>query len=133
MEYQHLSADELQSQIQQTLQKEAELKQALSERWETEKLELAQEIRHLIGERGHDLDEIIHQITPRRRRGLGGKKMRRSGSGRYTRYVDPDNPDNVYVRGVIPGWMKEKMVTLGLDPNNREDRDFFKTNHLQTI
>ena len=52
MEYQHLSAEQLQSQIQQTKQQEVQLKQALNERWEAEKLELVQEIRQMIEERG---------------------------------------------------------------------------------
>ncbi|MFP4062520.1 MAG: H-NS histone family protein [Halochromatium sp.] len=133
MEYHHLSAEELQSQIQQTKQKEAQLKQALSERREVEKLGLAQEIRHMIEERGHDLEEIAEQLLPRRLRGAVLKKPRKFGSGRYTRYVDPDNPDHVYVRGVLPSWMKDKMAALGLDPNNKEDRDFFKANHMQVF
>lgn len=133
MEYQHLSAEELQSQIQQTKQKEAQLKQALNERWEAEKLELAQEIRAIITERGHDVEEIADQLTPRRRRGAGTKKSGKSGSGRYTSYVDPDNPNHVYSRGVLPGWMKEKMAALGLDPNNKDDRSSFKLHHLRAI
>lgn len=133
MEYQHLSAEELQSQIQQTRQKEAQLKQALSERWEAEKLELAQEILAMIKERGHEIDDILDQLTPRRRRGAAAKKTGKSGSGRYTSYVDPDNPNNVYSRGVLPGWMKEKMAALGLDPSDKDDRYSFKTNHLRPI
>nr|WP_207191031.1 H-NS histone family protein [Halochromatium salexigens] len=123
----------MQSQIQQTKQKEAQLKQALNERWEAEKLELVQEIHAMINERGHDVDEIADQLTPRRRRGAGIKKTGKSGSGRYTLYVDPDNPNNVYSRGVLPAWMKQKMLALGLDPSDKDDRYSFKINHLRPI
>ena len=82
---------------------------------------------------GHDLEEITGQLLPRRRRAAGINKTRKSGSGDYIRYIDPDNPNNVYVRGVLPGWMKEKMTALGLDPSNREDREFFKANHLRVF
>ncbi len=68
MEYQHLSAQALQSQIQQTKQKEAkqkeaELKQAFSQHWKAEKIELAQEIRAMIEKGGHDVDDILDQLT----------------------------------------------------------------------
>lgn len=133
MEYQHLSAEELKNQIEQTKQREAELKQALNQRWQAEKTELAQEIKGLIEARGHDVEDIVNHLMPpakRRRVGGGAKK---SGSGNYTRYVDPENPANVYSRGVLPRWMKEKMAALGLDSGNKEDRETFKANYLQPI
>lgn len=130
MEYQHLSAEELKNQIEQTKQREAELQKALSQRWQTEKVELAQEIRGMIDERGFNVDDIIEHLIPsKRRRGSSGPK--KSGSGNYIRYVDPENPNNVYTRGVLPRWMKNKMAALGLDSSNKEDRESFKTNHLQ--
>jgi len=130
VEYHHLSAEELKNQIEQTKQREAELQKALNQRWQTEKVELAQEIRGMIDERGFDLDEIIEHLTPsKRRRGSGGPK--KSGSGNYIRYVDPENPNNVYTRGVLPRWMKDKMAALGLDSGNKDDRESFKANHLQ--
>lgn len=128
MEYQNLSAEELKNQIEQTKQREAELQRALNQRWQAEKTELAQKIRGMIEDRGYDVDEIIDHVLPKRRRGGGAKK---GGSGSYTRYVDPENPENVYTRGVLPGWMKQKMAALGLDPSSKDDREAFKANHLQ--
>jgi DNA-binding protein H-NS len=131
VEYHNLSAEELKNQIEQTKQREAELQRALSQRWQAEKAELAQEIRQLIEGRGFDLEEVLNHILPaRRRRSASAKK---SGSGSYTRYADPENPDNVYSRGVLPRWMKDKMSALGLDPSNKEDREAFKSNHLRPI
>lgn len=135
MDYQHLSANELQSQIEQTQQKEAELRRALEQRRQEEKKELAQEIRGIIKERGHDVDEIADLIMPpsRRRRAGAAAKKPATGGGGYTRYVDPENADNVYTRGVLPGWMKQKMAAAGLNPSDKADRDTFKANYLKAV
>jgi len=129
VEYQNLSVEELQNQLQQVEQSRADLEKALSQRWHEAKAELAQQIREMIEEKGYDVEEITSMIVPRRRRGAGAKKGNRS----YTRYIDPDNPGNVYIRGVLPGWMKEKMVAQGYDPSVKEDREAFKANYLQAI
>jgi DNA-binding protein H-NS len=131
VEIHNLSAEELKNQIEQTKQREAELKRALSQRWQAEKAELAQEIRQMIEGRGFDVEEVLnHILPPRRRRSAGAKK---SGSGSYTRYVDPENSNNVYSRGVLPRWMKDKMAALGLDSGSKEDREAFKQNHLTPV
>ncbi|MBK5938514.1 H-NS family nucleoid-associated regulatory protein [Halochromatium roseum] len=133
MEYQHLSAEELKTQIEQTKQREAELQKALNQRWQAEKSELAQEVRDIIESRGHDVEEIFSHLMPSSRRRRAGSGVKKAGSGNYTRYVDPENPNNVYSRGVLPRWMKEKMAALGLDSGKKDDRESFKTNHLQPV
>jgi DNA-binding protein H-NS len=45
--------------------------------------------------------------------------------------VDPENAENVYSRGAIPGWMKQKMQDQGYDPSKKADRDAFKANYLR--
>jgi DNA-binding protein H-NS len=131
VEYQNLSVEELQSQLHQVEQSRADLEKALYQRWHEAKSELAQEIREMIEQRGYDLDEIIALVGPRRRRAAGTKK---SGSNRsYTRYVDPENPSNVYIRGVLPRWMKEKMAAQGYDPSSKPDREAFKSSYLQAV
>lgn len=45
-------------------------------------------------------------------------------------YVDPLDASLVYVRGVLPDWMKEKMQSQGYDPAVRADREAFKSNYL---
>lgn len=131
MEYQNLSVEELQSQLHKVEQSRVDLEKALYQRWHEAKAELAQEIREMIENRGYDVDEIAALIVPRRRRAAAAKK---AGTNRsYTRYVDPENPNNVYIRGVLPRWMKDKMTAQGYDPSVKADREAFKTNYLQAV
>jgi DNA-binding protein H-NS len=126
----NLSVEDLKQQLQQIEQRKVDLEKALTQRWHEAKSELAQEIRELIDARGYDAEEILSLIMPRRRRGGGGAKK---GNRSYTRYVDPQNPSHVYTRGVLPGWMKEKMTEQGYDPSVKEDREAFKANYLQAM
>jgi DNA-binding protein H-NS len=68
-------------------------------------------------------------VMPRRRRTASSRK----GTRGYTRYVDPENPTNVYVRGVLPGWLREKMTEQGYDPARKEDREAFKATYLRAV
>jgi DNA-binding protein H-NS len=129
LDYKSLSVDELQAQLQEIEQSKVDLEKALYQRWHEAKSELAQEIREMVTGRGYDMDEILDLVAPRRRRAAMPKKGNRS----YTRYVDPENPENVYVRGVLPKWMKEKMSAQGYDPSVKEDREAFKANYLQAL
>jgi DNA-binding protein H-NS len=130
VEYENLSVDEIQQQIDELDQSRADLEKALEERRQQAKYELAQHIKDTIIEHGYELSEIVGLIGGRRRRGSAAAKK---SSRQYTRYVDPENEGNVYVRGVIPGWMKEKMQEQGYDPGSKEDRESFKANYLQIM
>jgi DNA-binding protein H-NS len=129
VDFHNLSVEELQKQLHEVEQSKADLEKALYQRWHEQKAELAQQIREMIEQHGYDMDEILGLVTPRRRRGTAAKKGGRS----YTKYVDPENPENVYVRGVLPGWMKEKMTSQGYDPSLKDDREAFKANYLQAV
>lgn len=131
MEYQNLSVAELQEKLSSLEQSKVDLEKALQQRWHEAKAELAQEIRGMIEDRGYEVEDIFGLVLPRRRRG-GGGSMKKTGRS-YTRYVDPEDPANVYVRGVLPRWMKEKMAAQGYDPSVKEDREAFKTNYLQAV
>jgi DNA-binding protein H-NS len=133
VEYSSLSLDEIQQQLDEIEQNKAELQRALSARRESERYGVAQEVKDLIIGRGYDLEEIIPLVTTRRRRGRGTVSRGASGSREYRRYVDPENSDNVYVRGVLPGWMKQKMQEQGYDPSVKADREAFKANYLQLL
>jgi DNA-binding protein H-NS len=126
----NLSVDEIQAQLDELAQSQADLEEALEQRQQQAKYDLAQEIKDLIQERGYDLSEIVGLLGARRRRSGTAKK---AGSRQYTKYVDPDNESNVYVRGVIPGWMKQKMLDQGYDPSSKPDREVFKANSLHVI
>jgi DNA-binding protein H-NS len=126
----NLSVDEIQRQLQELAQNRADLEHALAQRQQQVKHDLAQEVKDLIQEKGYDVSEILSLIGPRRRRSTGAKK---GGVRQYTKYVDPDNPKNVYVRGVIPGWMKQKMQDQGYDPASKDDREAFKSQSLRIM
>ena len=126
----NLSVDEIQEQLDELAQSQADLEAALEQRQQQAKYDLAQEIKDLIQERGYDLSEIVGLLGVRRRRSTVSKK---TGSRQYTKYVDPDNAENVYVRGVIPGWMKQKMLDQGYDPSSKPDREAFKANSLHVM
>ena len=128
MEIQALSVDELKAQLEEIEQNKANIERALVQRWQEQKGELAQQIRQMIEEHGYDYEEIMGMVVGRRRRGAGAAK--KAGKG-YLRYVDPENPENVYSRGVLPRWMKEKMRSQGLDPGVKADRETFEANSLR--
>ena len=125
-----LSVGEIEQQLEALAQSRTDLEQALAQRQQQAKYDLAQEVKDLIQDRGYDAAEIATLLGARRRRSAGVKK---SGSRQYTRYVDPDDPENKYVRGVLPGWMKQKMQDQGYDPSSKEDREAFKASSLQVV
>jgi DNA-binding protein H-NS len=131
VEYANLSVDEIQQQLQKLQQSQADLERALEIRRQEAKHEVAQEVKDIIQQHGYELNEILPLLTTRRRRSSSASKA--APSRPYTQYVDPENPKNVYVRGVIPGWMKQKMQKQGYDPTVKEDRDAFKANFLKAV
>lgn len=130
MGIENLSVDEIQQQLDELAENQANLEQALELRQQQAKYDLAQQIKDLIQEHGYDVSEIVGLLGARRRRAAVTKK---GGSRQYTKYVDPDNAENVYVRGVIPGWMKQKMQDQGYDPGSKSDREAFKANSLNVL
>ncbi|NEX18901.1 H-NS histone family protein [Thiorhodococcus mannitoliphagus] len=132
MEYADLSVEEIQRQLEEAESKKAQLRQLLEVRHEERKDDVAQQVKDLILSNGYELDEIISMIAPRRRRGPGAPRKLVS-SRQYKRYVDPENSENVYVRGVLPGWMKQKMRDEGYDPSSKDDREAFKAKSLRLV
>jgi DNA-binding protein H-NS len=131
VEYANLSLDEIRQHLEEIEQNKSELQRALLTRRQEAKQGVVQQIRDLISQNGYEIDEIIPLVAPRRRRGAAAAP-RATPSGRdYTRYVDPENPQNIYVRGVLPGWMKQKMQEQGYDASKKADREAFKANYLQ--
>ena len=133
MEYANLNVDEIRQRLEEIEQNKSELQRALTTRRQEAKQGVVQQIRDLISQNGYEVDEIVPLIMPRRRRGAAAAP-RATPSGRdYTRYVDPENSENVYVRGVLPGWMKQKMQEQGYDASVKADRESFKANYLQVL
>jgi DNA-binding protein H-NS len=130
VQFEGLSVEQIQEQLYQVEQSRADLEKALEQRKQQEKYDVAQEVKDLIAQRGYALGEIVPLLTTKKRRAVAAATTKKSGR-QYTRYVDPDNADNVYVRGVLPGWMKQKMLDNGFDPGAREDREKFKAEFLR--
>jgi DNA-binding protein H-NS len=131
VQFEGLSVEQIQEQLYQVEQNRADLEKALEQRKQQEKYDVAQEVKDLIAQRGYALGEIVPLLSTRKRRAAAVAVAAKKSGRQYTRYVDPDNADNVYVRGVLPGWMKQKMVDNGYDPGVREDREKFKAEHLR--
>lgn len=126
--FNNLSLDEIQERLNSIESDRAELEKALENKYQQSRKELANEVKELILSRGYEVGEII-DLVGGRKRGTG----RGRGTRAYVRYVDPANSDNVYIRGVLPRWMKDQMAEQGLDPKSKEDRDTFKQEHLTRV
>ena len=138
MEYENLSVDEIRRQLEEAESKKAELNRLLAVRRHEGKDEVIQQIREIIDNNGYEYDEILPHVTPKRGRGRRPSRFKQpkpvsSSTRQYTQYVDPDNADNIYVRGVLPGWMKQKMQEQGYDPSSKSDRETFKANSLRAL
>lgn len=90
---------------------------------------LAADVRELINNAGYALDDIVPLLIPKRRT-RSASRAGRGNVNNYPRYIDPANPANVYIRGVLPHWFKEQMQANGFDPSVKADREAFKANHL---
>ncbi len=124
--FSELSLDEISQRLDNLESDRAALETALESKRQQSKKDLAVEIKDLIVSRGYDIAEIVDYLTPKRR-AAGRAKSNRS----YIRYVDPANSNNVYVRGVLPKWMKDQMAEKGLNPKKKGDREAFKEQYLK--
>lgn len=129
MEYANLSVEEIQRQIEETQSKNAELQRVLKKRKKEGCGDIATQVKELIVSSGYTVDEILPYLT----RGYRGHKAGKNKAERRSRYYfDPRDPENrTYVRGVLPGWMKQMMVENGYDPSSKEDRQTFKNTCLE--
>lgn len=139
MEYSNLSVDELKRHLEDAENKKAEVNRILEVRRNEGKDDVIKQLRDIIVSNGYQYDEIVPFIKPKRGRGrargfvVTPKKYTLLKPREYNRYVDPDNPDHVYVRGVLPGWMKQKMQEQGYDFTSKDDREAFKKNSLRLL
>ncbi len=129
--FSELSVDEIQQRLSSIDSDRAVLEKELDRKRQQVKKDMAQEIRDMIEDRGYDVGEILELVSPRKRSGSGSGRGK--GNRSYVSYVDPDNENNVYMRGVLPKWMKEQMAAKGLDSSNKEDRDSFKQQYLSRV
>jgi DNA-binding protein H-NS len=135
MAFEDLSAEQLRDKLAQTENELAAIARALEERHEAQKGEIALQVRTLITDAGYHLDEILPLVPQKKarrpRRGAATAPAAPTAPDpSYPGYVDPENPEHVYVRGVLPGWMKALMTEKGYDPKDKASREAFKANVL---
>ena len=90
--FSQLSEEEIQQRLSSIESDRHALEKALERKRQDSKKQLADEIREMILGRGYELSEILQHLTPKKR---GTRKSKSSRS--YTRYVDPADPNNVYI------------------------------------
>jgi DNA-binding protein H-NS len=128
MAFEDLSTEDLRNKLAQAEHELAALGRALEERHQARKGDIAQEVRNLILAAGYDLDEILPLLAVKARRRARATAV--ASDPRFPGYADPENPERVYVRGVLPGWMKALMAEKGYDPKDKASREAFKANVL---
>ena len=124
-----MSAEEIEAQLQQLALNKRALEKALERKKSRRKTDLAAKVRDMIVAEGYEVDEILELVDKKKRGGGAADKA----PGTHKAYVDPENPENSYSRGVLPGWMKARMQANGLDPANKADRDTFKARFLKAV
>ncbi len=118
-----LSLEQLQQRLEELGAEWHAVEDAIAQKKEAQKKELALQVQQKIVDAGYDVAEIVGLLQ--------GRKRRTTASKSYTTYVDPDNAANTYVRGPLPAWLKAKMADAGVDLQNKEDRETFKQKHLK--
>jgi len=139
VDFENMSVEEIERLVTDYEQNRDNALMALEHRKEQAKYELAQAIKDMVTDQGYSLNDIVPLLGARKRRGPGRPAVvrppvvtrRATGDRQYARYVDPENAENIYSRGAIPGWMKQKMQDQGYDPSKKADRNVFKANYLR--
>jgi len=102
----------------------AELEAALAQAKVEMKFSIVEQIRDLLEENGYTADEILPLVAPPE-----PVKPARV----FSTWAMKDDPGKVYSRGVLPGWMKDAMAAVGLDPRMGEDRTKFKSEYMVQV
>jgi DNA-binding protein H-NS len=131
MEYQELSYEEARERLKILTKEQAVLSQIVDKRRSEAKHDFVRQLLEMIDDQGYELDEIIKLL--KKRRNTNKRKIPDKAEKKYIKYVDPENSEHIYVRGVLPKWMKRKMIEQGYDPARQEDRKAFKQHYLQAI
>lgn len=103
---------------------EAELEAALAKAKIEMRSSIVEQIRDMLAENGFTADEILPLVAP-----AEPAKPARV----FSTYAMKDDPGKVYSRGVLPGWLKDAMIAVGLDPRMGEDRAKFKAEHMVQV
>ncbi|KOR32376.1 hypothetical protein TI05_07630 [Achromatium sp. WMS3] len=130
----NLTLDDIQERLRNVNQDRAALQRALEHKRQQTKKQVAQEVKNLIISKGHDVMDIMNFLAnnnSKNRNTNNDKNKVAESLAPCIQYVDPENSENIYIRGVCPDWMREQMFSHGLDPKNRRDRQLFKKQYLK--
>lgn len=114
----------------------AQLTQLKAQKEEIKFQERLQEIDNLVIKLNiHNVTNIIQLAGYLKRRksaanNIGKEKPKQKPRPSKTRWVDPSNPENIWVgRGQPKGWLREKIIALGFDPKDpKVIQDFCRKN-----
>jgi DNA-binding protein H-NS len=123
---------EITSSIEELDAQRAQLEAALAEAKGAAKEHVIQTVRDMIAEAGFTAEEILHLVAPQPK--TARAKAKANGDGRtFPTYALKSDPTRTYVRGVLPGWLKEAMMAAGFDPAQGADRAAFKDIHMLMV
>ena len=105
-------------------EEEAELEAAIAQLKIELKSSIVEQIRDLLAENGFTADEILPLVAP-----AEPAKPARN----FPTWALKSDQTKTYTRGVLPGWMKDAMGEIGLDPRMGEDRAKFKNEHMVQV
>ncbi len=112
--------------------RKAELETLASEAKKTNLPLVVDGIKTYIYDNGFTLDEVLPLLAP-----ASKGKTKKSGKPRAPRTEGPrvtftskKDPSLVYVRGVLPAWLKTEITMAGLNPDRKGDRDKYKAEHM---
>lgn len=132
-----LSTDAIKQRLQELERDRQELEYQLALQHKAQRKGYVESLRQDIRANGYEVEEIAVALLPKgfipRELWSKDKAAISKPSASGARYVDPNNPQHTYVRGVLPGWMKQQMLDNGLNPDIKDDRKRFKQEHLQWV
>ncbi len=62
-----------------------------------------------------------------------GKAKPKPAPGKITLFADAACPGQIYKRGPYPKWMKERMISLGMDPEDIKQRQAYRDAYLKVV
>lgn len=116
------------SELRSIEERRAELEQAAAIAKKEALSGIVEIIRKYISDNGYTLDEIVSLLTSKTKR----TRAKPASTGPKTVYTSKQDPTKTYHRGPLPGWLKDEMILAGLDPDDKDARETYKTQHMSS-
>jgi DNA-binding protein H-NS len=112
--------------------RKAELETLAAEAKKTNLPLIVDGIKSYISDNGFTLDEVLPLLTPnvKRQRSKSTKAKTTRNEGPRPVFTSKLDAANVYVRGVLPAWLRKEMVDAGFNPDDKASRDKYKAEHM---